>query len=98
MIRGLPERLIALRTQHGLSQSTVAERLQLSKSIISGYETGERTPSTDVLLKITALYHCSADYLLGIEQSTPAPVLDVTGLSEEQIQALQTLINTIRHE
>ncbi len=98
MIQGLPERLSKLRIQHGLSQSNVAERLGLSKSVVSGYETGERTPSTEVLLKLSALYRCSADYLLGINQSAPAPVLDVTGLSAEQVQALQTLINTIRHE
>lgn len=98
MIQGLPDRLSKLRIQHGLSQKAVADRLQLSASIVSGYETGERTPSTEVLLKFTALYRCSADYLLGIEQSAPATVLDVTGLSTEQIQALQTLIDGIRHE
>lgn len=98
MIQGLPQKLSELRTQHGLSQSAVAERLHLSKSIVSGYETGERTPSTEVLLKLSALYRCSTDYLLGKEQSNPATVLDVTGLSVEQIQALQTLINAIRHE
>ena len=98
MIQGLPNRLSKLRVQHGLSQKAVADRLQLSASIVSGYETGERTPSTEVLLKLTALYRCSADYLLGIEQSAPATVLDVTGLSTEQIQALQTLIDGIRHE
>ena len=98
MIQGLPDRLSKLRVQHGLSQKAVADRLQLSASIVSGYETGERTPSTEVLLKFTALYRCSADYLLGIEQSAPATVLDVTGLSIEQIQALQTLIDGIRHE
>lgn len=98
MILGLPERLSKIRTQHGLSQKAVADRLQLSPSVVSGYETGERTPSTEVLLKLTALYHCSADYLLGIEQFAPATVLDVTGLSTEQIQALQTLIDGIRHE
>jgi len=98
MIQGLSERLSQLRTQHGLSQSAVAERLGLSKSIVSGYETGERTPSTEVLLKFSALYRCSADYLLGIKLAVPATVLDVTGLSAEQIQALQTLIHAIRHE
>lgn len=98
MIQGLPERLSKLRTQRGLSQKAVADKLHLSPSIVSGYETGERTPSTEVLLRLSDLYHCSADYLLGIGQSAPVPALDAAGLSAEQIQALQTLINTIRHE
>ena len=98
MIQGLPEKLSALRAERGFSQRAVADRLKISPSVVSGYETGERTPSTDVLLKLTDLYRCSADYLLGIDQTAPAPILDVAGLSAEQIQALQTLIDTIRHE
>ena len=98
MINGLSEKLVNLRLQHGLSQRAVAKRLGLSPSIISGYETGERCPSVEALLSLSRLYRCSCDYLLGREPVSPAATLDVSGLSAEQIQALQTLINTIRHE
>lgn len=98
MIQGLPEKLSQLRAQRKLSQKSVADKLNLSTSIVSSYETGERTPSTEALLKLSGLYHCSTDYLLGAEQNAPATMLDVTGLSAEQIQALQTLINGMRNE
>ena len=65
MIRGLPERLKENRKRYGYSQKQVAAKLGLSPSIVSGYETGERTPSTEVLLSLSYLYHCSLDYLVG---------------------------------
>lgn len=45
MIKGLAERPKELRQKRNLSQKDVAKYLDLSPSIISGYETGERTPS-----------------------------------------------------
>ncbi len=96
MINGLAEKLAELRLQHGLSQRAVAARLGLSPSIISGYETGERCPSIEVLLSLSRLYGRSCDYLLGREQTSPAATLDVSGLSAEQIQALQTIITAMK--
>ena len=55
MIRGLPERLKENRKRYGYSQKQVAAKLGLSPSIVSGYETGERTPSTEVLLSLSYL-------------------------------------------
>lgn len=96
MIKGLPEKLQTLRLKYGYSQKQVADKLEISPSIVSGYETGERTPSTDVLLSLSNIYHCSTDYLLGKELSNPPIILDVEGLTDEQIQAIQNLIDSIK--
>ena len=53
MIKNLPEKLRVLRTKYGLSQKQVADKLGVSPSIVSGYETGERTPSTEILLALS---------------------------------------------
>lgn len=98
MIKTLPERLKELRLKHGLSQKDVATKLGISPSIVSGYETGERTPSTENLLALSYLYKCSTDYLLGKTNDKPEIVLDVDGLSPEQIQAVQSLIKTMKHD
>lgn len=98
MINGLPERLKTLRMKYNLSQKEVASMLDLSPSIVSGYETGERTPSAENLLALSYLYKCSTDYLLGKEQKTPEILLDLSGLSSLQIQLLSELINTMKHE
>ncbi|MDY2699110.1 MAG: helix-turn-helix transcriptional regulator [Lachnospiraceae bacterium] len=98
MIRDLSTKLKELRLSHNLSQADVAKKLEISPSIVSGYETGERTPSTENLLALAYLYKCSTDYLLGKSNDKPSVVLDTDGLSAEQIQSLQTLIKTMKHE
>ncbi len=95
MIKGLPEKLRDLRIKHGFSQRETAYKLNVSPSVISGYETGERTPSTEILLAISYLYNCSTDYLLGRSQNVPEVVIDAKGLKQEQIQAISNLIKTI---
>ena len=98
MIKSLSLRLKELRISYGYSQKEVAQKLNISPSIISGYETGERTPSTENLLALSYLYKCSTDYLLGKTNNSPSLVLDVNDLTEEQIQVLQSLIKVMRHQ
>lgn len=98
MIKGLPRKLQTLRTKYGYSQKQVAEKLGVSPSIVSGYETGERTPSTEILLALSYLYSCSTDYLLGKQVNEPQFVLAVDGLTDEQIHAISNLIDTIREK
>ena len=97
MINGLPERLQMLRAKYGYSQKEVADKIYASASIVSGYETGERTPSTEALLSISRLYRCSTDYLLGRDTNeTPRAVIDVEGLGEGEIQALRVLVDAMK--
>lgn len=95
MIKGLPLRLRELRTSCGYSQRDVANKLHLSPSIVSGYETGERTPSTDVILALSYLYKCSTDYLLGKTKESGSFV-NTEGLTQEQHSAIVNLIDSIR--
>lgn len=53
MIKDLSTKLKELRMSQNLSQADVAKKLEISPSIISGYETGERTPSTENLLALS---------------------------------------------
>lgn len=96
MINGLATKLRDLRTQCGLSQRSVARRLGVSASIISGYETGERTPSLENLLLLSYLYRCSTDYLLGRESQASSATISMEGLSKKQVQILRELIDTMR--
>ena len=66
MIYGLPERLREMREKYNISQEAVAERLGITSSSVSSYERGERTPSLPIILKLSYIYNCSVDYLLGL--------------------------------
>ena len=100
MIKGLPQKLKELRILNNFTQKAVANKLGISPSIVSGYETGERTPSTEILLALSYLYHCSADYLLGKNDdkynTIPPVILDTDGLTKKQIQVLSLLIDTMK--
>lgn len=98
MIKGLPEKLKMLRLKHNLSQREVSDKLGVSASIISGYETGERTPSTENILALSHLYHCTTDYLLENNLQNAGIILDTAGLSDKQLHALQALIETMKNE
>ena len=97
MIKDLPTKLRQLRLLNKLSQKEVAIKLKISPSIVSGYETGERTPSLENLLALSFLYKCSTDYLLGKTNESSSTTLITDGLTEEQIAALQSLIKTIKN-
>ena len=96
MIHGLAERLKELRIKSNYSQREVAQKLYVSPSIISGYETGERTPSVESLLALSCIYRCSTDYLLGKETVTQSDILDVSGLTEQQVRVLIDLIKVFK--
>lgn len=96
MIKDLHVKLKYLRSRQHLTQKQVAKILNISPSIVSSYETGERTPSTEVLLSLSNLYKCSTDYLLGKDTLPPVNGLDTTGLSDKQIEALTIIINSMK--
>ena len=96
MIKDLPQKLKALRVQYGYSQKQVAGKIGVSPSIVSGYETGERTPSTEILLSLSYLYNVSTDYLLGKQTAAPSAMLDISKLTDKQKAALSSLIEAIK--
>lgn len=57
--------LLTLRTQHGLSQDELAEKVYVTRQAVSRWETGETTPNIDTLKLLAALFDVSIDMLLG---------------------------------
>lgn len=60
----LPERLIALRKERGLTQQQMAEAIGIHVNSLKKYESGQAQPSLDVLKKIAMSLHVSSDFLL----------------------------------
>ena len=50
------------------------------------------------LLSLSYLYNCSTDYLLGKQNIEPDVTLNTAGLTDKQIQALISLIESIKSE
>lgn len=62
--------LRALRTNRGLSQQALADKLGISKSAINMYERGEREPAFETLEIIADFFNIDMDYLLGRTDKT----------------------------
>ena len=63
--RGGYVRLKELRKKKGLSQLRLATDLNTTQNTISRYETGEREPGIDEMIKIADYFNVSVDYLIG---------------------------------
>lgn len=92
MLYGLGQRLHEQRILKGFSQKQVADAVNVSASIISNYENGERTPSLEILVALARLYNCSTDYLLGFEKIPTDKMLDVSMLTDKQLVLLQQFL------
>ncbi len=58
-------RIKKLREENDITQEDLAQKLEMSKGIISLYEKEIRKPSLEVLIKLSEIFDCSIDYLLG---------------------------------
>lgn len=76
-----------LRTRCGMTQKNVADFIGCSTVVYSRYETEDRMPSIDMLIKIADCFHVTIDYLVGRKADT------VTGLSPYEA----ALINAARN-
>ena len=54
-----------LREELNISQEELSNKLGLSKGIISLYENEKRKPSFDILNKLSKIFNCSIDYIIG---------------------------------
>lgn len=65
-------RLRERRESLKISQIELAEKVGVTQNTISQWETGSRRPNIDMLVKLTEVFGCTADELLGIDRRKPA--------------------------
>lgn len=94
-------KIIILRKKFNISQSELAKRTGVSRTIIGNYERNENTPSIDILLKIAKEFNVSVDFLIGEGQlsSYDKEVLkridDIEHLPEEDKQHIFYMIDNL---
>lgn len=82
----LPEKLLFLRKQNGLTQMDLAEKLNVSRQAISRWEVGTAAPSTDNLKELSNLYDVSVDYLLGDHSEDMSVISDTQEKQNQHVQ------------
>ena len=86
-----------LREKAGMSQTELAEKLGLSKSVISAYEKGVRNPSYKVLPLLAETFNVSQLYFFekGEWQNQPITI-DISDLNPDQQRIIISLVNEFK--
>ena len=89
-----------IRQDNDLTQEDLARKINTSRSNIANYENDKNMPSIDILEKLSKIFNCSIDYLLGKSdirnpdeikniQHANSGGLNTDGLDEEDLKELQ---------
>jgi transcriptional regulator with XRE-family HTH domain len=83
----LGDKIKQLRSARRITQSDLASMIGVTPSAVSSYETIERQPSYDVLIKLAACFNVSTDYLLGFNKKEvidSSDLIDISNLTKKQ--------------
>ena len=86
-------RLQQLRLDKHMTQAQVAERIGVTASMVSSYETDIRLPSFEVMVRIADLFGVTVDYLLCREDKR---FLDISSLSDEEAAVVCSMIEILK--
>lgn len=89
------DKIKELRKKAHMTQAEIAEKANITKSVVSFYETGNRAPSPEVLIRFTEIFDVTSDYLLGIEKLEKNKI-DVSGLSQKEVVIIQSMVDALR--
>ena len=91
------KRIAALRSQKGMTQEILADKLNCSVKHISHVERGVASFSLDLLIEVSELFDCTLDYLVKGEESSPesqlpAFILKILSSKEERMEQEKKLL------
>lgn len=84
----LYENIARLRAERGMSQSDLAEALDVSRQSVSKWETNASTPDLEKLVKLSELFGVTLDELVGRTPPPEPPAPEQTVVVVEQRQRL----------
>lgn len=87
------QRLRQLRNDKHLTQAQVAERVGVTASMVSSYETDIRLPSFEVMIRLADLFGVTVDYLLCRQDKR---FVDISALSDEEAAIVCGMIEILK--
>lgn len=94
-------RIKEIRLVNNMKQTDLAEKLNVTQATVSGWESGRRTPDLESVRRISTIFNCSIDELLGnekaptVEQNGERAVIDVSELSPENRDKLEDYLHLL---
>lgn len=99
MLTSFSKRLTELRKKHNFSQDDIADGLLVTKSAYGYYENSKSLPDADTIARLSYIYQCTSDYLLGLSDSPHANAdLDIfdTNFSEKCNEGLASIARSTK--
>lgn len=62
----ISKKILLLRKELNMTQEQLAKELNISREALAKYENGTRTPSIDIVIKLSHYFKVSSDFLLGL--------------------------------
>jgi transcriptional regulator with XRE-family HTH domain len=95
------ERLKATREKKGMRQNQAAQKVGIKNNTLSSYESGDRQPDYNTLIKLADLYEVSVEYLLRgkeVEQKEAGNLyfFDMEGLDDNEIEDIRRHIEYVK--
>ena len=87
------QRLRQLRIDKHLTQAQVAERVGVTASMVSSYETDIRLPSFEVMIRLADLFGVTVDYLLCRQDKR---FVDISALSDEEASIVCGMVEILK--
>ena len=91
-------RLKNLRLENKMTQDQLAQKLNIGRTTISGYEKGSIKPSHEILIELCKIFDCTTDYLLG---ETDAKNYDFSKFEDptkaDDVKLIENTISDIDH-
>lgn len=90
----LGENIKEMRLRKNMTQSQLANKLGVSKQVISAYEKGKRMPSYDILFKLANIFSTTInDLILGTMDIIQ---ISVNELTKSQIKIIMNMIDEFK--
>ena len=84
------DKIKELRERAGLSQAALAKKVGVTRSAVNAWEMGLSIPTTQYVAELAQLFHVSADYMLGLDNTE---AICIGSLTDEEKRILCTLIS-----
>ena len=86
-----------LREKEGMTQTELADKLGVSKSVVSAYEKGIRNPSYKILTQIAKIFNVTELYFFKKGEWRKQPVtVDISDLTPDQQRIVISLVNEFK--
>ena len=86
----LNERLKELRSKMGISQNSLAKKMNLTRATINAWEMGISYPNAKSLIMLSEFFKVSVDYILGLDNIES---VDISNLNEAEKKLIYDIVN-----